>query len=287
MRLYAAMSRIFPASFLAKVFLVTFLGIHVPLLALGFWAIKSNGGPLAHIGPLLVALVATLVGTVLTLWALHAILRPVFLTEAALRNYEATGKTMPLPQGYGDQVGRLMEATNRLILSVEWQIDDSRRKSETDSLTGLLNRRGFERRMPKQLRGALLIGDVDAFKSINDRHGHAEGDRVLAKIAELFSKSVRAGDLVSRFGGDEFLIYLPDVDSAQATTTAQRLRQAVQNHIWGDDLAVSVTIGVAVAPNGADLNTLFKQADALLYESKSRVDHASHDGAVNMGGLRH
>jgi diguanylate cyclase (GGDEF)-like protein len=147
-----------------------------------------------------------------------------------------------------------------------------------DSLTGLLNRAALADRFaeielqsqrdcdPKPI--GFVLGDLDHFKSINDRHGHDRGDAVLRDVAYALRGSLRAYDLVYRVGGEEFVVLLPGADIHAAADVSERLRQSVQR-CSQPDLPVSMSFGVASA-KGSDVNftRLYKQADVALYGAK-------------------
>jgi diguanylate cyclase (GGDEF)-like protein len=155
----------------------------------------------------------------------------------------------------------------------------SRRTAVVDQLTGLLNRVALEARVAELShqttvtghRVAVILGDVDHFKQINDTHGHAVGDRVLADVAGRLSEILGA-EIVFRLGGEEFLVLLVDVDDAGARSVAERLRAGVRRAPV-HDLDVTMSFGVAVSPADAalDYERLFARADAALYRAK-------HDG---------
>jgi diguanylate cyclase (GGDEF)-like protein len=152
-----------------------------------------------------------------------------------------------------------------------------------DPLTGLMNRRAFmgqvERNALRQGLGeestALLVLDLDHFKSINDRYGHDVGDRVLASFAAVASANVRPTDLLYRLGGEEFCFVLPDTDVQSALRVAERVRKAFASHAYvaagGEVIAATVSVGIATADHaGFDLEVLLAAGDAALYEAKSR-----------------
>jgi diguanylate cyclase (GGDEF)-like protein len=151
--------------------------------------------------------------------------------------------------------------------------------SRIDSLTGLLNRRRFlqvaEQLFAQTKPGdqlSLLMIDVDNFKQINDNYGHACGDTVLKNLAKIISKQVRQGAIFARFGGEEFIILLPQVPLEQACETAERLRAAIENFSWQlpDNKTVSISIGLASYDGNQfeNLDQLIKKADDLLYKAK-------------------
>lgn len=151
-----------------------------------------------------------------------------------------------------------------------------RQASRTDALTGIANRGSFFEDTRIHLAGrndgTLMIFDLDRFKAINDTHGHVAGDAVLKRFAARISASLEEGMLFCRFGGEEFALFAPRHDIAQAEEFAQRLRQEVAAlHIRseGREIGVSVSIGLAdVSTFGADFDRLHSAADGALYAAK-------------------
>lgn len=150
-------------------------------------------------------------------------------------------------------------------------------KASTDYLTGLLNRRGVEDKI-REILGkdqedichALLVMDIDHFKRINDAIGHKGGDTVLRKIAELLQVQFQESDVVGRFGGDEFLIFMTNCGVEQSVfNRAHRLIEAVS--AWTDyGISLSLSIGISLFPqHGDDFEKLFVRADAALYYVKT------------------
>jgi diguanylate cyclase (GGDEF)-like protein len=151
--------------------------------------------------------------------------------------------------------------------------------AERDPLTGLGNRRHLEHQAAELLPALQQAGrplvlaqiDVDHFKQVNDRHGHAAGDAVLVALAEILRENTRAGDVLVRHGGEEFVVVLPGAPLARAVDVFERLRERVEAHRCllpdGTSLAVTVSIGVAAAPPYA-LDALLQQADESLYAAK-------------------
>jgi diguanylate cyclase (GGDEF)-like protein len=149
-----------------------------------------------------------------------------------------------------------------------------------DGLTGLLNRRAFTehandvlaRVKPGQSATALLLLDVDRFKAINDCFGHQVGDCVLIAVADAAKRSLRAGDLLGRIGGEEFAVLLPRTSEAQALDIAERVRRDVIAHSHTEEGVIipsTISIGVAMMPPGAQLESAFSQADRALYRAKA------------------
>lgn len=148
-----------------------------------------------------------------------------------------------------------------------------RRDGLTDPLTGIPNRRFFEERLAEEVRrlrrrpgaAALLLVDVDRFKNVNDRHGHQAGDRVLQAVARALAAGLRESDVLARWGGEEFVILLPDTPLGAAGEIAERLRRRVMGA--GCRPAVTVSIGLAAA--AGDPGIWLERADRALYGAKA------------------
>ncbi|HEY0631039.1 MAG TPA: diguanylate cyclase [Thermoleophilaceae bacterium] len=167
-------------------------------------------------------------------------------------------------------VAVLRERVDRLIA----RLADAAR---TDALTGLLNRRGFQELMEieteRALRSArplaIIVGDLDHFKHLNDRFGHAAGDLALRRFGEIASSASRRIDAVARIGGEEFALLLPDTEQHAAYLLAERLRRAVKEPGVDGELP-SVSFGVASFPtHAADAEALMHAADQALYAAKA------------------
>lgn len=169
---------------------------------------------------------------------------------------------------------------------------DLRNLASTDLLTGLRNRRSItdealmlaaERRSSgRQL--AVVVLDLDRFKQLNDRHGHAFGDEVLSETARLMNSTMRPGDSVARWGGEEFLILLTDADLDRAVCVAERVRESIASkgfHHHGHPLSITATLGVAEWRDHEDFEHCVSRADDALYQGKKngrdRVEVASPD----------
>jgi diguanylate cyclase (GGDEF)-like protein len=118
------------------------------------------------------------------------------------------------------------------------------------------------------------VADIDHFKSINDRHGHAAGDQVLKEIAQVIRKAARAGDVVARTGGEEFSLMFPSATVQQAVTVAERIRAAVQGHAVqladGQVLHATLSMGLAQLPQAdGEFAAAVERADAALYRAKN------------------
>lgn len=173
------------------------------------------------------------------------------------------------------EAAQLSRAILMSFKSLRERIGALDKASMTDPLTGLLNRRGLERGLGQLHASGRPIGivaiDVDHFKKVNDSFGHAAGDQVIAGLAELMKVNARAEDILCRFGGEEFLLLLPDADSKRAVDVAERLRESIQRNVFSDVGHITISAGVAHFPETeADLDLAIRQADKALYQSKEK-----------------
>jgi diguanylate cyclase (GGDEF)-like protein len=170
----------------------------------------------------------------------------------------------------------------RMVLEQEALRREMVQQARTDPLTGLLNRRAFLEEMHRQIArldraseaGTLMFVDVDALKAVNDRLGHATGDQVLVRLADLLRKLVRPFDLITRLGGDEFAVWLSGADHMTAAERADHLcitapgeLQAVLPEAFSK-LGVSVGIATRRAGSEESVEDLTKRADMAMYEVK-------------------
>ena len=146
----------------------------------------------------------------------------------------------------------------------------------TDSVTGLFNRHAGDLALEREVARArrtrapfsLALIDVDHFKQVNDRHGHAAGDEVLKQISSILSATFRASDLAVRWGGDEFLVFLPDVPASGAMVFAERARRQVEALSFENVGAVTLSAGIVQVRPDEDARAAIRRADAQLYEAK-------------------
>lgn len=181
-----------------------------------------------------------------------------------------------------DELGRLACVFNGMAAELDHTHQALRETSIRDSLTGLYNRREFDRRLREELKRcnryhhplSLLLLDLDHFKAINDGYGHPVGDKVLREVADIVKHEVRDSDeVVARYGGEEFAVIMPETDKLGAGVLAQRIRAAITAYTFSADetqpLSVTASIGLAGFPNDAYAGeTLIAAADRALYHAK-------------------
>jgi diguanylate cyclase (GGDEF)-like protein len=149
--------------------------------------------------------------------------------------------------------------------------------ARTDSLTSLLNRRGFEELFETELERArrsgrplsVIVGDLDGFKAVNDRFGHASGDRALERLSEILQTVKRRIDTAARIGGEEFAVIAPDSDHHAAYILAERMRREVRDTFSNEPFDLTISLGIATFPrHGATAESLIAGADEALYAAK-------------------
>lgn len=182
----------------------------------------------------------------------------------------------------GEISSRTLERSLRYALKLGETLEALRQLATRDQLTGLLNRREFERILREEKERslrfgqpcAIILADLDHFKAVNDRHGHPAGDEVLRQVARRLEGSVRSVDRVTRIGGEEFAIVMPQADATVATETAERLCRLIRAEPVpaGGDLRLPLTLslGVAVFPaDAAQGEDIVTAADKALYAAKT------------------
>jgi diguanylate cyclase (GGDEF)-like protein len=272
----------FPKTYRGKIMLVVFLGTHAPLLGAAVYLLLGSSVGLGAALRILAILVAvTLVGTAATLLTLGALLAPVRLTSSALKRYLDDRTKPELPMGFSDEVGRLMADVRYAVEHLDSSIRSLEGLSGTDHLTGLPNRREGEARMTADMSRARRGGgqltsavvDLDGFKAINDTHGHHAGDICIRHVADVIGRSVREGDWLARWGGDEFVLALwEDSVFASPETVLGRinadLRRSPVRLPGGEELVLSISVGAHRYAGEDDLRELLAKADAAMYQAK-------------------
>jgi diguanylate cyclase (GGDEF)-like protein len=208
------------------------------------------------------------------------VVRPLSaLTEVAIRLRDGE-PGVELPEAAGNDelailtrsFGEMVESLARARLSLE-------ELATTDGLTGIYNHRFFQDRLTQEVERserdgtalALLLVDIDDFKALNDRHGHAAGDAVLVQLAAVLVEEAGADNLVARYGGEEFAILAPGADSDEAVRLAEQIRLAVNRRrfeVPPDGDAVTTSVSIGVASHVGDRASFFLEADRALYSAK-------------------
>ena len=267
---------VFSTSLTVKVFTVCFVSVHVPLLV--FIAYLASGFE-ARPGPVLGLLLgATVVGTGLCLSSLWWLIRPLRDLVTAVKNYHIDRTPIRMDLRQRDEIGLLATAVTTMVAEMDLLVKRLRHQAMTDPLTGLGNRRWLGERAAQDLARAdrqsepvsIILFDLDRFKAINDTHGHDVGDKVLVAAGEVIRNCIRTYDLAARIGGEEFSIVLPRTGRIEATTIAERLRDALAK-TEVEPLPrgrVTASFGVYQAAPDDRLQQMIFMSDKALYEAK-------------------
>jgi diguanylate cyclase (GGDEF)-like protein len=177
-----------------------------------------------------------------------------------------------------------LELVRFIATTIALDIENVRlhRVAVTDPLTGIYNREFLQQRLPQEIEAAIdrdrplsiALVDVDHFKAVNDQYGHSVGDVVLAEVARRLRSAIRGGDVLVRYGGEEFIAVLPKADAGRAWEVGERMRQRVCERAFdvGDGLALllRVSVGIAQWRMGEDMPEIIERADIALYGAKQR-----------------
>lgn len=189
-------------------------------------------------------------------------------------------RTPGVREALDGKIERLIDQLSLSLTNIELR-EKLENMALRDGLTGLYNRRFLDEMLEHDLAklkrdskcAALMLLDVDHFKRFNDTHGHQAGDEALRRVGATLASTVRASDVVCRYGGEEFLVFLPDCDLAEATAKAEKIRVAISAtslSIGGQVIpSVTASIGLAMFPEvGATRAQLIQTADRALYRAK-------------------
>lgn len=225
---------------------------------------------------LLYVLPALLVVVALIYWIVGKLASPfatLALFARQLSPAQSGNDQLPRIHAWSYEANELHKAFGRAVRHFRYQFDHLRNEAETDALTGLYNRRSLDqfvkKRIEEKVPFSLLILDLDNFKSVNDTYGHDKGDEVLRYLAGALRSELTSGSIGCRFGGEEFVVLVPDDDAGFAMREAERVRRFMANTISPTGERVTVSIGVAAYPAMAPTaEALFRLADDALYQAK-------------------
>ncbi len=202
---------------------------------------------------------------------------PVLATDGHISNFVAVKHDITERKQLEAQAERSKQGLVSLNKQLQQANESILRISQTDALTGLSNRRTIDERMVREMARAerlgcgfsVILGDLDHFKSINDEFGHLVGDRVLVATAAALASQARPYDLPARFGGEEFMVLLPESTLTDAMTIAQRIRKAVTGiRVPGVQRQITMSLGISTWAQGDTTSMLIGRADAALYQAK-------------------
>lgn len=260
------------------------------MIALVTWVLHFTGG-LAS--PLLNAYLLAIITSALTLGRLTTLSMVALIAACYVYLGGGTPETllsMRFLGGFAAQLAPVLLVayiTTMFSADIRYGLARAKLLSETDELTGLFNLRGFaiaaNRLFAQTARNArpasVLMIDSDSLKAINDAHGHDTGNRLLRQTANAIKAELRYTDVCARYGGDEFIVLLPETPAKGALDVAERIRKAVHTtplRADGREVVCSVSIGIASAPeDGRTLDSLAARADRALYQAKRQGRNAA------------
>ena len=159
-------------------------------------------------------------------------------------------------------------------------IEEQKRRATHDGLTGLPNRDAYQQRLEEELSRkaryggplTMVVADVDFFKRINDNYGHLAGDKVLQLLAKAMRKSLRDVDFIGRYGGEEFVILMPETNAEEALVATEKLRTKVESSPFNfrkERVPITMSFGISEFQTLEDGETVFERADKALYQAKA------------------
>ncbi|MFN8170007.1 MAG: diguanylate cyclase [Candidatus Nanopelagicales bacterium] len=258
--------------------IVTVLALTIAVVGTALYPpVDPPVGPREIITSAVILIVINLATALLGLWGQRQETRRA--DAAARRSTELAERLQRSNAELEQRVAERTEELQRALSQQETLVAELAERSVRDPLTGLHNRRHADDELPRLVASAerhgypvtLAMADLDHFKVVNDQHSYAVGDEVLRTFARLLTDNARSTDLVVRYGGEEFLLVMPQTTIEQAATVCERLRRAVADHRWGEivpGLAVTVSVGVSSTPTHPGLVTLVAAADAALHQAK-------------------
>jgi diguanylate cyclase (GGDEF)-like protein len=257
---------------------VTALALGIAVLGTWYYPpVDPPVGPREIITAAVILIVVNLATALLGLWGQRQETRRA--DAAAQRSADLADRLQRSNAELEARVASRTDELQRALSQQETLVAELAELSVRDPLTGLHNRRHADDEIPRMVASAdrhgqplaLAMADLDHFKVVNDEHSYSIGDEVLRTFARLLSENARASDLVVRYGGEEFLLVMPQTGLDQAVLVCERVRRAVAAHDWGrvvPGLHVTVSVGVASTVQSAGLVTLVAAADAALHEAK-------------------
>jgi diguanylate cyclase (GGDEF)-like protein len=236
--------------------------------------------PVGEFEIILAAVLVTAFVLVASLLGLHGVRLEAQRADAAART--SADLADGLARSNAELEARVEQRTEQLQFALARQeslVADLAELSLRDPLTGLYNRRHADHELPRLLSSAqrhhqplaMAMADLDLFKQVNDDHSYSVGDEVLRRFSQIMTDNARGADVVTRYGGEEFLLVMPQTSLEQAQVVCERLRHEVESHPWHevvDGLSITVSIGVADSVRHDGLVTLVGSADQALHEAK-------------------
>jgi len=249
----------------ARVTLESLVGVSVPLVAaVGYMALRPQGIDWTLLSVLGVASIASAVATAVRM---RREVEPVAGIAASLRDFVQHGEWRPAAHRPYDEIGMLARAAESVVETVRDLRSDRDDDARRDTLTGLLNRPAFMEVIGEKEPASLALIEIDRLKSVNDLYGQAEGDDLLRGFADFVARAVGPRDLLARWSGAEFILYLEEDDPDRARETLESLREAVASTNRISQHRVTFSAGLVAMSGNIDLDSA--AAEELLHGAKN------------------
>lgn len=210
----------------------------------------------------------------------HSISQHLSLIIQAMQTYrtEENNREAELTQQLTEMQAKLNEM-EQLAEKAQYAIEEQRKKAMHDALTGLPNRESYQQRIEQETHRieryggslSLMMCDIDLFKRINDNYGHLAGDKVLKIIARSLQSNLRDSDFIARFGGEEFVVLMPETSAEEAKFVADKLRKKIEESPFNfkkEPVQITISFGISEFSQGESLEEVFQRADKALYKAK-------------------
>lgn len=210
----------------------------------------------------------------------HSISQHLSLIIQAMQTYrtEENNREAELTQQLTEMQAKLNEM-EQLAEKAQHAIEEQRKKAMHDALTGLPNRESYQQRIEQETHRieryggslSLMMCDIDLFKRINDNYGHLAGDKVLKIIARSLQSNLRDSDFIARFGGEEFVVLMPETSAEEAKFVADKLRKKIEESPFNfkkEPVQITISFGISEFSQGESLEEVFQRADKALYKAK-------------------
>lgn len=263
MNLYDILARVFPHSYMMKFTSILVVGAALPFVFVAVLEPDLFG----QVAPALIT--GALASFIVSVLGTRALLKPLGRLAYTMREWGRTGRVLPLPEGYTDDIGTLLARTNRLLARAQRSLDRSWTEEDSDPLTGALNRQGAERLLRDAPAGWLIAMNLDRFDDVNVDLGRKEGDRILCDVVQICSDVLRQDDMLARIDSDSFLVFLPGASREVTGRISARLGRAISEDIAKGNSVLTASFGLANYPGGGDVDILMTQAEEQLARAKN------------------
>lgn len=280
LKLYSALEKM-PTrlSYPGKLMGVALVGSLVQWVVLAAWGITGHIAQAPETSFFVILAIGILM-TGVTLWGIWNLLRPVSMVATFLDKYVKSGEITDLPSDYEDEIGTIMRNTRNTVVKLDRSMREVTLASEIDAITGLRNRHASAERLQQDLARAdrsqvpvtMVVFDIDDFRKLNERYGTKVGDVCLQHFASVAAGSIREGDWIGRWGGDEFLVVLWGADSEIAEAVIWRIRRNVAASEMAHEAGIklSASYGYSTHLPGQLNHEFLNKADSALLQAKKQ-----------------